>query len=309
MRRVIVTGAHGFLGRHVLRDLAQHGVQVATLGRGAPSGPSHIAMGAAPWSVDRIAAAIRSVGPDAVFHLAGGATGPAEELDRLNLGLAEAIMAAIAAAGSTAVFLCCGSAAEYGAAFADGVPVTEEAACRPTNPYGASKLAQTRAALAFAAAHGAPVLVARIFNPLGPGMPGHLALADFARQIAAIRGPRGVLHTGNLEVFRDFADIAHVAAALRILAGNPAARGVVNVCSGEATELRSLVGMLAEAAGKQVECVVDPSRLRPGELRTVIGSTARLAALGAALPRAEYRDVVARLWRDAAARSSQGAGW
>lgn len=304
MRRVIVTGAGGFLGRHVTRDLRRHGVQVTTLGRQPSSDPSCLAMGRAPWSETRVAEAINSVGPDAIFHLAGGAVGSPEELDRLNTGLAKTIVAAIAATGARPLFVCCGSAAEYGAAFVDGVPATEATQCLPVSPYAVSKLAQTRAALAFAATGAAPVLVARIFNPIGPGMPENLALGDFARQIAAIREPRGVIRTGNLHVFRDFIDIEHVAAALRILAQNPKARGVVNVCSGEATELRSLVRALADVSGKDIEIVEDPSRLRPGELRTVIGSTSRLVELGAMPPRTDYVDAVARLWRDTIVRAA-----
>lgn len=308
MRRVIVTGASGFLGRHVTRDLRRHGVQVTTLGRHPSSDRSCLAMGEAPWSEDRVADAIGSAGPDAIFHLAGGTVGSSEELDRLNSGLAKTIMAAISASRTRPLFVCCGSAAEYGAAFVDGVPITEATQCLPASPYAASKLAQTRAALDFAAAGTAPVLVARIFNPIGPGMPETLALGDFAQQIAAIRGPRGVIRTGNVHVFRDFIDVEHVAATLRILAQNPDARGVVNICSGEATELRTLVEALADVSGKDVEIVEDPSRLRPGELRTVIGSPSRLGELGAIPPRTDYVDAVARLWRDTVARAAQERG-
>ena len=59
-----------------------------------------------------------------------------------------------------------------------------------------------------------------------------------------LRGSHGILQTGNIHVFRDFIDVEYVVTAMRRLAQNIAARGVVNVCSGQATELRRLVEML-----------------------------------------------------------------
>ena len=300
----MVTGSQGFVGRHVVRDLRRRGVQVTTLGRQAASAPSHIAMGEAPWSVSRVANVIGSVQPDVIFHLAGTAVGSPEHLERLNVGLADTIMEAMLTSGVMPLLVCCGSAAEYGAALVDGVPTAETVACQPVSAYAASKHAQTKAALAFAEATGASVLVARIFNPIGSGMPAHLALGDFARQIAATRAEPGVIRTGNLDVDRDFIDVDDVAAALWILANNPGARGVVNVCSGAATELRALVRMLIAASGKDIGIEADASRLRSGEVRSVIGSTARLAGFGAAPARTDYADAVARLWHDAMTRAA-----
>ena len=161
---------------------------------------------------------------------------------------------------------------------------------------GASKLAQTQAALEFGEATGTQVLVARIFNPIGPGMPHHLALGEFARQIAAFRGEPGVLRTGNLDVWRDFIDVREVARALRILAANPEARGIVNVCTGRATSLRELVEMLIRVSETDVATLPEASRLRTGERSVVIGSADRLAHLGAAPPARDLKPVVASLW-------------
>ena len=198
-------------------------------------------------------------------------------------------MQALRDAHAHPLLVCCGSATEYGAAIVDGVPVCETARCAPISPYGAAKLAQTNATLAFGEATGTPVLIARIFNPIGPDMPTHLALGNFARQIAALRTPHGTLQSGNINVFRDFIDIDHVVTMLWHLAHNPAARGVVNICSGEATELRKLVEILIDVSGKKITIETISSRLRPGELGVVLGSTALLARLGAGPPKTDYR--------------------
>ncbi len=302
MQRAIITGADGFLGRHLAHELRQHGVHVTALGRQPRLEASYITMGDAPWCSTRLARIVETAEPDIIFHLVGGAVGSQAELERLNVGVAASVMRALQDVAAQPLLVFAGSAAEYGSGVVDGVPVCETATCVPVSSYGATKLAQTHAALAFAEATGTPVLIARIFNPIGPGMPIHLALGEFARQIAMLRGGRGVLQTGNIHAFRDFIDVEHVVTALRRLAQNIDARGVVNVCSGQATELRTLVEMLIEVSGKNVDIETIPSRLRPGEFRAVVGSTALLSRLGAAPPQTDYADVMARVWRDAETR-------
>ena len=234
-RRALVTGAGGFLGRHLVRELERHGTRVTGLVRHGRVGGPHVVMGDAPWEPRRLAGIIEDAQPDTVFHLAGGAVGTVAQLDAMNVGLARSVMEALGSTRAKPLLVCCGSAAEYGSGVTDGAATPETAVCAPLSAYGASKLAQTRAALAFGEASGGRVLVARIFNPIGPGMPPHLALGAFDRQIAALPPHGGILRTGNLDVARDFIDVELVARALRLLARHPDAGGVVNVCSGRAT--------------------------------------------------------------------------
>jgi GDP-4-dehydro-6-deoxy-D-mannose reductase len=190
-----------------------------------------------------------------------------------------------------------GSAAEYGSAIRDREPIRETAICAPVSPYGASKQVQTRLALAHADATGAPVLVTRIFNPLGPDMPCHLAIADFARQIASTPSGCGTLRVGNLYVRRDMIDVEHVATLLCQLAANPRARGVVNVCSGQAPPLHLLVQMLIRSCGRKIDIEIDRSRVRANELHTIIGSTDLLTELDCPPPPTNFPAVIARIWQ------------
>jgi GDP-4-dehydro-6-deoxy-D-mannose reductase len=304
VRRALVTGAEGFLGRHLVRELQRHGTWVTGLARGAGSDSPHLSMGDAPWNAEHLAQVVRGVEPDVVFHLAGGSIGTAEQLEVLNAGLARTMMEALRLAEVRPVFVCCGSAAEYGSAVIDGTPTRETAACAPIGAYGASKLAQTQAALTFGKATGTRVVIARIFNSIGPGMPPNLALGDFARQVAALPARGGLLHTGTLDVDRDFIDIALVARALRRLASNPDASGVVNVCSGQATRLAHLVDMLITASGKAVHMERVAGRVRAGELQAVFGDPGLLWRLAGRLPDTDYPAVIERIWRHTAARAA-----
>lgn len=300
--RALVTGTGGFLGGQIVQDLRGQGVAVSALVRRPTGAPSCIGMGDAPWPVARLSGIIESVAPDVIFHLAGGAVGSQEQLERVNVGIAASIMQALQEVGTRPLLVCCGSAAEYGAAIADGIPAEETLPCAPISVYGVTKLAQTNAVRAFAESTGARVLIARIFNPIGPGMPGHLALAEFARDLAAL-GTRGVLRTGNIRVSRDFIDVSHVSAALLKLALSSDARGIVNICSGRATRLEELVRMLIAASGKDIAIEVAPERLRHGEPNVIVGSTKLLAGFGAVPPHTDYRDAVLRIWREASMRN------
>lgn len=308
-RRALVTGAAGFLGRHLVRELERHGTRVTGLARHGGAGSSHVMMGDAPWEPRRLAGIIEATEPDVVFHLAGGTVGTAAQLEAVNVGLARSVMEAIGLAQATPLLVCCGSAAEYGSAVTDGAPTPETAVCAPLSAYGTSKLAQTRAALAFNEAGGARVLVARIFNPIGPCMPPHLALGEFARQIAALPPHGGTLRAGNLEVARDFIDVELVARALRLLAQHPDADGVVNVCSGQATRLAQLVEMLIAASGKPVRPELDPERVREGELRAMFGDPGLLWRLTGRLDETDYPAVTAGIWQDAEACATGRLRW
>jgi GDP-4-dehydro-6-deoxy-D-mannose reductase len=300
MRSALITGGQGFIGRHLAGALRQRGVIVRTLGRRQsddPTDTAHIVLAESSWESKELGRIIEDVAPDCIFHLAGKFGGTPAELTRANLALMESLLRALRRTNARPRLIVAGSAAEYGSAVIDGQPVRETAICEPSSVYGASKLAQTRKALAFADATGTSVLVARIFNALGPNMSSHLAIGDFANQVTSMRGNSGTLHVGNIEVRRDMIDVEHVATLLAQLAENAGACGVVNVCSGQAPLLRELVELLIEGSGKKIDIQVDWSRIRGNEPRTVVGSTDLLARLGCAPPLTDFAAVIARVLR------------
>jgi GDP-4-dehydro-6-deoxy-D-mannose reductase len=302
MRSAIVTGGQGFIGRYLVKALRRRGSNVKTLGRSRSTDAAHIVLEEQGWHSPALDRILADQMPDCIFHLAGAMCGTARELFQTNVGLTQALIRALQRTGLRPPLVIAGSAAEYGSAIRDGKPIRESATCAALSAYGASKQVQTREALAYADATGAPVLVARIFNPLGPELPPHLAIGDFARQIASMPGSRGTLRVGNLDVRRDMMDVEHIAVLLCRLADNPAARGVVNVCSGQAPLLRQLVDMLIEACGRDIAIAVDRTRVRAGELHAIIGSTDRLMKLGCPPPPTDFPAVIARIWQNMEAR-------
>ncbi len=299
--RVLMSGAGGFVGSRVASLLRSEGAHVSTVGS-QPRQGSHFAFGPAPWTRNQWVKALAAGNPDVIFHLAGTAQGTAADLEQVNVDLARELIAALRTLQPRPVVVFAGSAAEYGDAVVDGVPVREDAVCSPTRRYGQSKLAQTTLALDFAEETGTRVLVARLFNPVGPGMPPYLAISDFARQVFMADSAGGVVVTGDIDVERDFIDIADVATSLIHLVRQPAAGGIVNVCSGVPTKLRRFIDRLIVHSGKRLRVEVDPMRLRQGERRIIVGSTERLASLGAMAPPIDVEAAVSSILHDAECR-------
>lgn len=281
--RALVTGASGFVGRSLIAHLRATDAEIFALTRHQRASELGLQWHTIPGEVNsnEVAKAIVSTAPDVVFHLAG--TSNASDLSALyetNVVLAAQIFAACMAMAAPPVVVVAGSAAEYGPLSSDVARAHEGIAPRPNTAYGISKLAQTQHAL-IAASAGLRVTVARLFNPIGAHMPGSLALGSFADQIAQLGTRGGVLRTGNLDSERDFIDVAEAARILVELSRTERAYGnVVNVCTGEASNLANLTMRLVELAGAPITIEHDERRVGNSTVRRFIGDPSLLNSLG-----------------------------
>lgn len=291
--KALVTGASGFVGRYLCRELRRRGVTSVALTR------SHASANEADQrivvhdvcDVAALQTAIFHVSPQFVYHLAGSAMEPTiEGMYRANTLFGASLFSVVEQLAPPPVVIIAGSAAEYGPVASDARGIAEDAPCQPVMTYGIAKLAQTHHALALQKCR--PV-VARLFNPIGPSMPLHLALGRFAALIATMEND-GTLETGRLDVTRDFCDVADTARCLADLAHTPAAFGqVVNICSGMPTSLRSLTQHLITASGKTVHIIENAARgSATRSIASMVGSPNRLAALGITPPRAANADLL-----------------
>jgi GDP-4-dehydro-6-deoxy-D-mannose reductase len=246
---------------------------------------------------DHICDLVKEARADRIFHCAGITNAPdVETLYRVNTVFAANLLMAAGRIKPRPRVMLAGSAAEYGPNTVDA-PIPETHPCRPTTGYGISKLAQTLHGLAASEA-GTPVVVARLFNVLGPGMPEHLALGNFARQIARMKGAGGVLRTGDLESIRDFVCVEDVARALPRLIESPQATGrVVNLCSGIPMRLRSLTESLVKASGAAIQIEMDPNRRRSSQPSSIVGDPTLSRELGIDLPAPDFEPLLAAMLR------------
>jgi nucleoside-diphosphate-sugar epimerase len=247
--RALVIGASGYLGARVHRAAVAAGLEVVTAGRRPVAGPGrHVPLDLA-WGVDAVGAVLAGVAPDVVVNCAGATSGDLAALTAANVDGPATLVTALL--GSPARLVHLGSAAEYGRGPGE-VPVREDEPARPLSPYGATKLAGTRL-VELGRAAGLPAVVLRVFNPVGPGAPGHTLPGRAVSELARAVREDNVVRLGGLDAVRDFVDVDDVAAAVLAAATGPLpAHGVVNVGSGTAMSARELVGTLVDVAGARV---------------------------------------------------------
>jgi nucleoside-diphosphate-sugar epimerase len=243
MRRALLIGANGFLGRHVHEALVANGWQVHPTSRTDTAG--HVRVDLSHAGSAALAAALTEYRPHAVINCAGAVSGDAADLVAANTTGPAVLVRAMRQRAPDARLVHFGSAAEYGVCAPDA-PITEAHLPRPVGVYGVSKLAGTQA-VQLGRVAGLDAVVLRVFNPVGPGapptsLPGRLA-AEFANAGDEVRlGPLGAV--------RDFVDARDVAAAaLAAITAPTVGRPVLNVASGHGVPVRTLVDTLAGIAG------------------------------------------------------------
>jgi GDP-4-dehydro-6-deoxy-D-mannose reductase len=279
---ILVTGAAGFAGSHLLDRLIGSGAP--TVGWYRPDMPPP-ARADVQWRgvelTDRasVAAAIAEDTPAQIYHLAGA---PSVETSwtnavphlRINALGTHHLLEAVRIAGLPCRVLVVTSAQVYETR---EQALDEDSRLQPSTPYGLTKLAQDELARQ-AAAEGLDVIVARPFNHVGPRQTAGFAIASFARQVARIEAglDASVMRVGNLEPRRDLSDVRDVADAyVRLMAKGVSGRAY-NVCAGTAHRIGDVLDTLLRLATVSVTRETDAARLRPNDVPVVLGDATRI---------------------------------
>lgn len=281
---ILVTGAAGFVGRHLLRAITRDS---AVVGWHRP-GPAPPVADGVTWSAvelldrDQVADALGRSRPGSIYHCAGVAHvgeswGHAEDTMAGNVVGTAHLFDALRDLDLRPRVVVTGSAAIYRP---DDTPLTEDSEIAPNTPYGTSKLAQEMVALRAFADAGIPAIVTRSFNHVGPGQSPAFAAASFARQLARIEigldAP--TLAVGNLASLRDVSDVRDTVRAYALLMARGLPGVCYNVCSGRAVSVQDILDGLRQRVPVEVEVRTDPARLRPSDTPRIVGSHARLTA-------------------------------
>ena len=317
---VLVTGAAGFCGRHLVDDLLAQGADVVALDLGGTRLDelcrSRHRVTPVPWDLaaagpDALEAALGGRRFGAVYHLAGLASvrrsfSDVRQTLEVNALAALNLFGALQRQDPLPPLLLVGSAEEYGPGPADGSAFAEVMPLEPVSPYALSKVWQESLGRYYARTLRWPVLMTRTFNHTGPGQGPDFVCADFARQIARIelglQAP--VLRVGNLAVARDFLDVRDVAVAYRLVLERGRAGAAYNVCSGKARSIAELLRLLLGQASVAIEVIADASRLRPTDIPVLRGDPGLLVRETGWSPRYALEETLRDLlgfWRERAA--------
>lgn len=303
--RVLITGACGFVGRHLVRRLRAAGDEV--VGTWWPEPPADPPAGVELIDVDvedaaRVAEIVERVRPEAIVHLAalshvGDSWRRPGSYYRVNVAGTENVVRAARGAR----VLIASSAEVYGAVPEEAQPIAEDRPLAPGTPYGVTKAAAERLALALAGDRGTEVVIVRSFNLIGPGQAPHFALPSFASQLAAVR--RGeiepVLRVGNLSARRDFVHVEAAARGYELLLRQGDAGTAYNLASGRASSIQQALDALIEISGVDARVETDPERFRPIDQPLLCGDPSRLCALGWR-PEPGFDRAIEEIWREAA---------
>ena len=276
MKRLLVTGMHGFVGRALARLVEKntdlHSYRLVEL-------PEHLDL----RNPAEAAAMVGPEPPDAVIHLAAQSFVPDAFRDpkstfEVNVLGTLNLLQALRAAGFVGRMVYVGTGDVYGRIDERSLPVSESATPEPRNPYAVSKLAAEALCRQWAFTEQMGVMLARPFNHIGWGQSDRFVVSDFARQIVAIaRGRRPpVVEVGDIDVTRDFTDVEDVVRAYFALLEHGVPGATYNVCSGREQSIRATLARLAELASVGVSIAPADGRMRRAEQRRMCGDPAAI---------------------------------
>lgn len=279
MKRILVTGANGFTGQHLLERLARDGHELHGLMRNNADVPHPLLAAAYVADLRRLADLEDVIGqarPDWVIHLAAiafVAHGNAAELYATNILGTRNLLQALAGPHRPEAVLLASSANVYGNR-REGV-LDESLTPEPANDYGITKLSCEMLVQLFA--DRLPIITARPFNYTGLGQSEQFIVPKI---IAHAKARAEVIEVGNIDVRRDFSDVrAVVDSYVRLLETPAAVGGLFNVCSGHARSLAEVIEIVEGMSGHRMDVSVNPAFVRPDEVKSLCGSKVKLESL------------------------------
>lgn len=293
--KVLVTGAHGFAGSHLVELLESKRDEVFA--------PKFDLLNATD-----VAAHIGTKQFDGVIHLAaianaGGSFNSPGRILRNNILAQLNLLEVLKERKSKARILIIGSADEYGRG--SEKPMDEQTPLMPTSPYAVSKIGQDFLALQYHLSYGMNIIRVRPFNHIGERQAAGFVVSDFVKQIVAIEktGKPGIIHVGNLEAIRDFTDVKDMVLGyeLALLRGIPGE--VYNIGSGKGIKIKDLLHMLIGLSDAKITVTIDSSRLRPGEEPTLVCDCTKFKHLTGWKPQIPLEETLKRVlkwWRNEA---------
>lgn len=281
-----ITGANGFIGRYLTRELAQRGSPVHGLGHGALDEPERRRLGMGQWlngevdSTNLGALAVHTGLPTVLFHLAGGSSvgasiaQPYEDFSR-TVATSARLLEWLRTSAPVCHLVVVSSAAVYGAGNAERM--SESAPTNPVSPYGQHKLMIEQLCRSYAATFGLQSTIVRLFSVYGANLRKQL-LWDLCTRLSEGAGVLKLGGTGQEQ--RDWTDVRDVARLLARIGDNRQDQpvGVINGGSGVATSVADIARSIVNSWGGEMP-IEFSGVTRPGDPFSLVADPGLLNAL------------------------------
>ncbi len=280
--RALITGATGFVGTHLTRELENAGYDVHRASQRGFDKSMRMDM----LHFRDVRSVIRRVNPDIIFHLAAVAYVPASwQQPRLTLDVnligTLHLFDAVRSLGLDPTILIAGSSEEYGLVKPNETPIKEDQPLRPLSPYAVSKIAMSYLGYQYFKSYGMRIIRTRAFNHEGWGRGEQYMPSGFAKQIVLIeKGLQDpVIKHGNLEAGRDITDVRDITHAYRLATERCDPGEVYNIGIGKAYTveyvLERLITLSALTHPLNIEKVQDPQKMRPSDVPLLVADASK----------------------------------
>ena len=274
--KVLLTGASGFIGQHVYRQLLEDGIETFVLGRTKPDNcATEMFVQADLISECSFGETLSSIGATHLIHLAWYTEHGKYWTSQVNLQWKDASVKLVEdfCATKPEKVIMAGTCAEYD--WSHALCIEDSTPILPSSVYGMAKDETRRLSAIVCENRGVDFAWARIFLPFGSGEDRKRLVPSLIEVFRGKREPFGI----NTAASRDFLHVADVATGIVALLGEEAV-GVYNICSGEAIILEGLVRKIATFCKAEADLVLDLSTARPYEPDSIVGSNEKLKRLG-----------------------------
>lgn len=281
MKKVLITGITGFVGKHLTTYLKEqenevelYGTTRSLVNREDTTFKDVTLLNAELTAEKDIDNVIATVKPDEVYHLAA-LSSPAESFKSPAQTISNNVNAEIFLLEALrkhnllqTKVLIVATSDMYGIVQANDLPIDEDTPFNPTSPYAVSKITQDYLAFQYFMSYKMPIIRVRPFAHVGPEQTDRFVLATFAKQIALIEkgSQEPVLKVGNLEAKRDFTDVRDMVKAYTILMDKGVFGDVYNVGSGTSRRIKDVLDQMLALSSVAITTEEDPKRMRPSDI-------------------------------------------
>jgi GDP-4-dehydro-6-deoxy-D-mannose reductase len=288
MQKLLLTGANGFVGQHLISTL-QDTYQIVGIVHNSDLKGSENVRYESGNILDRgfLEDLISKHKPDSIIHLAAIAptwTQDPENIFKINLigtlNLYLAVENQKKQNGVDPKIIYISSAEAYGKTI-NPEKINEDNPFFPANYYGASKVAADRLSYQMSQSAKLRITIIRPFNHTGPGQLKGFFVPDMASQIVELeQSDKSELMVGNLDSIRDISDVRDIVEGYKkILEADVNPGEAFNLCSGKGTKMQDILNKLLSLAKKEIKIIEDPKRMRPSEVPITVGDNSKFRAL------------------------------